>query len=91
MALKPSEKLGVLSTIRTGFIRDLLKNYVTDDTLGSIPWETSRGGDMRCFSHAVYCMERWSENPEEVKDHGTLAKMEKWLAGEGVFCFVSSI
>ncbi|KAJ3910738.1 hypothetical protein F5879DRAFT_928693 [Lentinula edodes] len=81
MALKPSEKLGVLSTIRTGFIRDLLKNYVTDDTLGSIPWETSRGGDMRCFSHAVYCMERWSENPEEVKDHGTLAKMEKWLAG----------
>ncbi|KAJ3814063.1 hypothetical protein F5876DRAFT_73302 [Lentinula aff. lateritia] len=81
MALKPSEKLGVLSTIRTVFIRDLLKNYVTDDTLGSIPWETSRGGDMRCFSHAVYCMERWSENPEEVKDHGTLAKMEKWLAG----------
>ncbi|KAJ4482314.1 hypothetical protein J3R30DRAFT_3699743 [Lentinula aciculospora] len=82
MPLKPSEKLGVISTSRTVFIRDLLRRYVTDETLGkAISWTTSRGGDFRCFAHAVYCMERWCSDPEEVKDHGTIDKVTKWLAG----------
>ncbi|KAJ3731247.1 hypothetical protein DFJ43DRAFT_1080604 [Lentinula guzmanii] len=81
IALKPSEKLGAISTPRSAFIRRLLVQYVTEDTLGNIPWATSRGGDFRCFSHAVFCMEKWSSDPDEVKDHGALSHMEKWLAG----------
>ncbi|KAJ4001634.1 hypothetical protein F5050DRAFT_1722132 [Lentinula boryana] len=81
IALKPSEKLGAISTPRSAFIRNLLARYVTEHTLGNIPWATSRGGDFRCFSHAVFCMEKWSSDPEEVKDHGALPHMEKWLAG----------
>ncbi|KAJ3764390.1 hypothetical protein EV360DRAFT_31608 [Lentinula raphanica] len=81
VALKPSEKLGAISTPRSKFIRKLLDYYVTDTTLGSIPWATTRGGDFRCFSHAVFCIEKWASDPEDVKDHGPLSSMEKWLGG----------
>ncbi|KIK69699.1 hypothetical protein GYMLUDRAFT_254990 [Collybiopsis luxurians FD-317 M1] len=81
MALTPSEKLSALSTARTVFIRSLLKIYVSDAALGKLPWDTARGADFRVFSHAVYCMEMWSSNPDEVKTHGTLQQVEKWLAG----------
>ncbi|KAF5389281.1 hypothetical protein D9757_003402 [Collybiopsis confluens] len=81
MALTPSEKLSVLSTARTVFIRKLLSTYVTDETLGKLNWDTARGADVRVFSHAVFCMELWIFNPDEVKSHGTLQQVEKWLAG----------
>jgi len=82
MALTPSEKLGALSTPRTDFIRELLKSHVSDDTLGgpSISWEMSRGADFRCVAQAVYCMEKWASDPDEVKNQGSLAQLEKWLA-----------
>ncbi|KAJ3840510.1 hypothetical protein F5878DRAFT_612986 [Lentinula raphanica] len=81
VAMKPSEKLGAISTPHSRFIRKLLDRYVTDSTLGSIPWATSRGGDFRCFSHAVFCIGKWTSSPGDVKDHGSLADMEKWLGG----------
>ncbi|KAJ4500973.1 hypothetical protein C8R41DRAFT_862654 [Lentinula lateritia] len=79
--LKNSEKLGATSTNRTIFIRSLLERYVTAETLCAIPWKTSRGVDNLCFSHAVYCMAKWSIDPEEVKDHRSLKVLGEWLAG----------
>ncbi|KAJ3873032.1 hypothetical protein F5051DRAFT_456244 [Lentinula edodes] len=79
--LKNSEKLGATSTNRTIFIRSLLERYVTAEMLCAIPWKTSRGVDNLCFSHAVYCMAKWSIDPEEVKDHRSLKVLGEWLAG----------
>ncbi|KAJ3805218.1 hypothetical protein F5876DRAFT_82023 [Lentinula aff. lateritia] len=60
---------------------NLLERYVTAETLCAIPWKTSRGVDNLCFSHAVYCMAKWSIDPEEVKDHRSLKVLGEWLAG----------
>ncbi|KAJ3903766.1 hypothetical protein F5879DRAFT_958105 [Lentinula edodes] len=79
--LKNSEKLGATSTNRTIFIRSLLERYVTAETLCAIPWKTLRGVDNLCFSHAVYCMAKWSIDSEEVKDHRSLKVLGEWLAG----------
>ncbi|KAJ3764391.1 hypothetical protein EV360DRAFT_77494 [Lentinula raphanica] len=83
VAMKPSpEILGAISTPRSRFIRNLLDRYVTDSTLGSIPWATSQGGDFQqCFSHAVFCIGKWASSPGDVKDQGALPDLEKWLGG----------
>lgn len=84
MALTPSEKLGALSTSRTDFIREILQSHVSETTLGgpSIAWEMSRGSDFRCISQAIYCMDKWASDPDEVKNQGSLSQVEKWLAGK---------
>ncbi|KAJ3860788.1 hypothetical protein EV359DRAFT_84978 [Lentinula novae-zelandiae] len=79
--LKDFEKLGATSTNCTIFIRSLLERYVTAETLCAISWKTSRGVDNLCFSHALYCMAKWSIDPEEVKDHRSLKVLGEWLAG----------
>ncbi|KAF5351459.1 hypothetical protein D9757_012061 [Collybiopsis confluens] len=78
MALTSAEKLHVINTPRARFIRDLLSEFVSEDTLGSssIPWDKSRGSDFRCVSQAVYLMDRWNS---QLKNAGSLAQVEKWL------------
>ncbi|KIK68384.1 hypothetical protein GYMLUDRAFT_237447 [Collybiopsis luxurians FD-317 M1] len=83
MALTSAEKLHVINTPRARFIRDLLLEYVSEDTLGSssIPWDKNRGSDFRCISQAVYLMDKWptSKSDTPLKNAGSLPQVEKWL------------
>ena len=62
MALTPSEKLAVIDTPRSRFIRTLLDKYLTEAGALSGPpldWDRSRGGDFRTLALAVYVTDRF--------------------------------
>ncbi len=83
MALTSAEKLHVINTPRAKFIREILAEYFSEETMGSpsLPWDKSRGSDFRCIAQAVYSMERWptSRSATPLKTAGSLPQVEKWL------------
>ncbi|KAF5390509.1 hypothetical protein D9757_005204 [Collybiopsis confluens] len=83
VALTSSEKLGVISTVRVDFVRDLLNTYVPNGTFGDIPWETKRGVDLAVFSHVVRCIEMWgtSQGQEKTLPSLRVQSLEGWLEG----------
>ncbi|KAF9078618.1 hypothetical protein BDP27DRAFT_1252376 [Rhodocollybia butyracea] len=84
MALTSAEKLHVINTPRAKFIRSLLEEFVSEETLGSpkIPWAKERGSDFRCLAQAVYLMDRWpaTKTGASLKNAGSLPQVEKWLS-----------
>ncbi|KAF5390507.1 hypothetical protein D9757_005206 [Collybiopsis confluens] len=87
-ALKPSEKLGVNSTPRASFIRELIKTYAPQGTFGNIPWSTTRGVDFSVFAHIVHSIENWAPSSQNHSQNrvGTYTSVifkhvEDWLAG----------
>ncbi|KIK55350.1 hypothetical protein GYMLUDRAFT_264172 [Collybiopsis luxurians FD-317 M1] len=84
-ALRPDEKLGIVSTSRTAFIRELLQLHVPEGSFGKIPWTTTRGTDFSVFARAVYCIETWFSSPANVNPYTSLTfkTLEAWLAGGG--------
>ncbi|KAG5335956.1 hypothetical protein C0989_012472 [Termitomyces sp. Mn162] len=65
MALTPAEKLQVVNTPRSAFIRSLLTHFLTssssysEDGAGSLAhfdWERTRGSDYRSISQMVFCL-----------------------------------
>ncbi|KAJ7594610.1 hypothetical protein C8J56DRAFT_927181 [Mycena floridula] len=79
MALTVSEKMQVVNTLRSRFIRTLLLSFVTEDTLAgdAIKWERSRGADFRVVSQAVFLIEKPLDS---LKNLGDLGHLNKWLA-----------
>jgi hypothetical protein len=53
-----SEKLAVIATPRTDFVKEILKKFVNEDTLAgdAIKWDLTRGGDFRCIATVVYLL-----------------------------------
>ncbi|KAG6886711.1 hypothetical protein C0992_002709 [Termitomyces sp. T32_za158] len=64
MALTPAEKLQVVNTPRSAFIRSLLSHFLTSSTssedgagsLAHFDWERNRGADYRSISQMVFCL-----------------------------------
>ncbi|KAJ3497242.1 hypothetical protein NLJ89_g10373 [Agrocybe chaxingu] len=83
MALTPAEKLQVIHTPRSSFIRDILLAHMKDGSLGgdALEWDTARGADFRCLAFAIYCMEKFSPT---LKPPG-IPQVEKWLTVEDPF------
>ncbi|KIK55355.1 hypothetical protein GYMLUDRAFT_842806 [Collybiopsis luxurians FD-317 M1] len=82
-ALRPDEKLGVVSTSRTAFIRELLQLHVPEGSFGKIPWTTTRGTDFSVFARVVQSIETWSSSTANVNPYTSLTfkTLETWLAG----------
>ncbi|KJA16222.1 hypothetical protein HYPSUDRAFT_147982 [Hypholoma sublateritium FD-334 SS-4] len=79
MALTPAEKLQVVKTPRTDFIRDLQNQYAKEDGwLGPkhLAWDVSRGSDFRGIANAVCCMETYAN----LKALMSMPQLEKWLS-----------
>ncbi|KAL0572538.1 hypothetical protein V5O48_009417 [Marasmius crinis-equi] len=60
VALTAAEKMNVIATPRTEFIRLLMSRFLTEDTLGNpeIPWSHARGTDFKCLALSVFCISR---------------------------------
>ncbi|KAG6813438.1 hypothetical protein H0H92_011135 [Tricholoma furcatifolium] len=65
MALTPAEKLQVVNTPRSSFVRELLSHFLASSpsdssdgagTLSHFDWERARGADYRCIAQIVYCL-----------------------------------
>ncbi|KIY50762.1 hypothetical protein FISHEDRAFT_10842, partial [Fistulina hepatica ATCC 64428] len=84
MALTPAEKLAVLSTRRSSFVRQLLQEFLTEGSHlagKSLDWERSRGGDYRCLAQALYyIMLIMEEKP--IKIVSSIDVLTKWLAAD---------
>ncbi|PPQ94927.1 hypothetical protein CVT25_004413 [Psilocybe cyanescens] len=79
MALTPAEKLQVVKTFRSDFIRELQNLYMKEEgslSNGALQWDTSRGGDYRGLAQAVYCMDKIDTNFKNVG----MPQLEKWLS-----------
>lgn len=74
LALTPAEKLSVISTPRSKFIRHLMSTYITSTGLASdhIKWDRSRGSDFRTITTAVYVLDQNFKV-------GQLSQIQKWL------------
>ncbi|KAG2155210.1 uncharacterized protein EDB93DRAFT_1129448 [Suillus bovinus] len=78
MALTPAEKLQVINTPMSSFVRQLEVEYFGQDKpLGgdALDWERSRGGDFRCIAQALYCISKYPS----LQSVGTVLQIEKWL------------
>ncbi len=74
-----AEKLQVVKTPRTDFIRDLQNQYAKDDGwLGPkhLSWDVSRGSDFRGIANAVCCMDSFAN----LKTLMSMPQLEKWLS-----------
>ncbi|KAL1744739.1 hypothetical protein HDZ31DRAFT_37920 [Schizophyllum fasciatum] len=83
MALTPSEKLAVIDTPRSRFIRSLLEKYLTESgALASPPleWDRSRGSDFRTLSLAVYVIERFLDDPVGFRQLPAVEQLSRWLS-----------
>lgn len=77
LALTPSEKLGVINTPRSKFVRELMADYIKADPAiladdGKIKWDRGRGSDFRTISTAIYLLDG------NIKI-GQYRQLEKWL------------
>ncbi|KAH7886793.1 hypothetical protein F5I97DRAFT_1927097 [Phlebopus sp. FC_14] len=79
MALTPAEKLQVLNTSMSSFVRILQSQYLDaeDSPLGgsTLDWDRSRGGDFRCIAQALYVIARFPN----LSTIGAITQLEKWL------------
>ena len=78
MALTPAEKLQVIKSPRSGFIRNLLDTYVENDgplAGDNLHWDTRRGTDFRCLAMATFYMEK-----PTLGGFSTLISVEKWIS-----------
>ncbi|KAG2113581.1 uncharacterized protein F5147DRAFT_571533 [Suillus discolor] len=78
MALTPAEKLQVINTPMSSFVRQLEAEYFGQDKpLGgdALDWDRSRGGDFRCIAQALYCISKYPS----LQSVGTVLQIEKWL------------
>ncbi|KAF9220669.1 hypothetical protein BS17DRAFT_786932 [Gyrodon lividus] len=78
MALTPAEKLQVLNTPMSAFVRKLQSQYLdADSSLGgdALDWDRSRGGDFRCITQALYVIAKFPT----VSTIGAISQLEKWL------------
>ncbi|KAG1830222.1 hypothetical protein EV424DRAFT_1377838 [Suillus variegatus] len=78
MALTPAEKLQVINTPMSSFVRQLEVEYFGQDKpLGgdALDWDRSRGGDFRCIAQALYCISKYPS----LQSVGTVLQIEKWL------------
>uniref|UniRef100_A0A8H7XPV9 GmrSD restriction endonucleases N-terminal domain-containing protein n=1 Tax=Psilocybe cubensis TaxID=181762 RepID=A0A8H7XPV9_PSICU len=81
MALTPAEKLQVVKTYRSDFVRELQNIYMKEEgTLsnGALQWDTSRGGDYRGLAQALYCMDKLESGFKNVG----MPQLEKWLSND---------
>ncbi|KAJ7916138.1 hypothetical protein B0H13DRAFT_2450658, partial [Mycena leptocephala] len=75
VALTPAEKLRVVATPRTQFVRKLKDDFLNDTSaLASLAWDRSRGSDIRCLAQTIQCIaisktssfqatQKWLEDP----------------------------
>ncbi|KAL1685009.1 hypothetical protein GGG16DRAFT_67161 [Schizophyllum commune] len=83
MALTPSEKLAVIDTPRSRFIRTLLDKYLTEAGALSGPpldWDRSRGGDFRTLALAVYVTDRFLDEPATYRQLPGVDQLSRWLS-----------
>ncbi|KIJ67418.1 hypothetical protein HYDPIDRAFT_84041 [Hydnomerulius pinastri MD-312] len=78
MALTPAEKLQVLNTPMSAFVRKLQAQYFdSEGPLGgdALDWDRSRGGDFRCIAQALYTIAKFPTSTSIA----AIAQLEKWL------------
>ena len=83
MALTPSEKLAVIDTHRSRFIRSLIDKYLTESGVLSGPpldWDRSRGGDFRTFALAVWVTEHFLDEPATCRQLPGASQLSRWLS-----------
>jgi hypothetical protein len=75
-SLPRSEKIQVINSPRSTFIRELQSAYLQEagGLVGeSLNWDRSRGGDFRSLAQAVFSIEKYPSSSI------TLAPLERWL------------
>ncbi|KAF8129066.1 hypothetical protein EV363DRAFT_1169876 [Boletus edulis] len=78
MALTPAEKLQVLNTPMSAFVRKLQSEYLKPGSpldAEGFDWDRSRGGDFRCIALALYVIAKYPLS----SSIGTVTQLEKWL------------
>ena len=84
MALTPAEKLQVLNTPRSKFVRDLVYTHITNPEGGlnsnNLEWDPSRGSDFRCIASSLWCFDKWLDG--QLKVVPSVPQLEKWLDDE---------
>ncbi|KAH0835723.1 hypothetical protein J3R83DRAFT_9546 [Lanmaoa asiatica] len=78
MALTPAEKLQVLNTPMSTFVRKLQSEYFNLESsfdAEGFDWDRSRGGDFRCITQALYVIAKYPSSTSI----GAITQLEKWL------------
>ncbi|KAG8215870.1 hypothetical protein J3R82DRAFT_7827 [Butyriboletus roseoflavus] len=78
MALTPAEKLQVLNTPMSAFVRKLQSEYFNLEgpvDAEGFDWDRSRGGDFRCITQALYVIAKYPLSSSV----GAITQLEKWL------------
>ncbi|KAH8826521.1 hypothetical protein DL96DRAFT_1608203 [Flagelloscypha sp. PMI_526] len=61
MALSASEKLQVVASARSEFVRDIIQNFVNHDAplATNLEWDRTRGNDFRYVAASILTMQKW--------------------------------
>lgn len=73
-----SEKLQVLNTPMSAFVRKLQSEYFNPETAfdaEGFDWDRSRGGDFRCITQSLYIIAKYPSS----SSIGAITQLEKWL------------
>ncbi|KAL1749947.1 hypothetical protein FB107DRAFT_280126 [Schizophyllum commune] len=82
IALSASERLAIIDTPRSNFVRHLIETFLYMPSLRRIEWDQSRGADFRAVASALYVVQHYRADPAGFRQLPDVEQLSVWLSDE---------